>query len=739
MKIYAITAATILLSFSAAGSSVVNEKTPGDLKIHDLGTFHPGNEGSSYTTGMSADGRIITGNTSSEIDYDLPHGFYYDTDSSKKIAIDSFRSDKGGMTITSGISADGRVITGSAETDDGSMQAFHFRHAEGKMTRLGTLRTGNTGNSYIRAASADGRVIAGMSQTDSSASGQAFRYKEGDAGITGLGTLRSDNSGSSDARLISADGRVIAGDSNVDGSDIIRAFRHNDGDTKMTALGTLRADGEGNSWAMAISADGRTITGYATTENDDIQAFRHTEGRTGMTSLGTLRQDNSGDSYGRAMSSDGKVIAGAADTDNRSRQAYRLSENDTKMVSLGTLRSDNSGDSDALAISPDGRVVVGKAETDNGDEQAFVHYQGDQKMTGLGTLRSDNTGRSEANRVSADGKVIAGIAQSDTEFRRAVLWVRDKVTEEEVIIDEGKTGDAIAETGKTAFSVLDLYQSALYSLSESRCQIGDSNYCVGAFSQFDNVRSNHRVATGLFGAFRFPAENWIAGASLNFANNTRLTDGYDTRGSNNPGVGAYIRYQKNKDNSGFGTELSGAFLNQDVTITRNHLKNTEAGRGDSSIKAYRFKAAVNYGVNLSETTQLIPNAAISHHNVTRDGYTENSNTNLAATYGRMGNKSTDLRTGIDIRQVLTPDIYLYGGAGIDINLNNQRDAFTSRVNYLGTYAFDNGDSRNVKPYAYAEVNVNVTANSAIGINIGWHQTDYTNDAAQAGLNYSYHW
>ncbi|WP_341269211.1 hypothetical protein [Morganella morganii] len=97
----------------------------------------------------------------------------------KKIAIDSFRSDKGGITITSGISADGRVITGSAETDDGAVQAFHFRHAEGKMTRLGTLRTGNTGNSYVRAASADGRVIAGMSQTDSSASGQAFRYKEG--------------------------------------------------------------------------------------------------------------------------------------------------------------------------------------------------------------------------------------------------------------------------------------------------------------------------------------------------------------------------------------------------------------------------------------------------------------------------------------------------------------------------------------------------------------------------------
>ncbi|HCE8950165.1 TPA: autotransporter domain-containing protein [Morganella morganii] len=458
-----------------------------------------------------------------------------------------------------------------------------------------------------------------------------------------------------------------------------------------------------------------------------------------MMSLGTLRQDNSGNSYGRVMSADGKVIAGAADTDNHSRQAYRLSENDTKMISLGTLRSDNSGDSDALAISPDGRVVAGKAETDNGDEQAFVYRSGDQKMTGLGTLRSDGTGRSEANRVSADGEVIAGISQSDTEFRRAVLWVRDKVTEEEVIIDEGKTGNAIAETGKTAFSVLDLYQSALYSLSESRCQIGDSNYCVGAFSQFDNVRSNHRVATGIFGAFRFPAENWVAGASLNFANNTRLTDGYDTRGSNNPGVGAYIRYQENKDNTGSGAELSGAFLNQDVTITRNHLKNTEAGRGDSSIKAYRFKAAVNYGVNLSETTQLIPNAAISHHNVTRDGYTENSNTNLAATYGRMGNKSTDLRTGLDIRQALTPDIDLYGGAGIDINLNNQRDAFISRVNYIGTYTFDNGNSRNVKPYAYAEVNINMTANSAIGINIGWHQTDYTNDAAQAGLNYSYRW
>ncbi|WP_341265754.1 hypothetical protein WKC53_01195 [Morganella morganii] len=134
MKIYAITAATILLSFSAAGSSVVNEKTPGDLKIHDLGTFHPGMKARHIQRVC-----LLTGVLSQVIPV-LKSIMIYLMDFitiltvQKKIAIDSFRSDKGGITITSGISADGRVITGSAETDDGAVQAFHFRHAEGKMT-----------------------------------------------------------------------------------------------------------------------------------------------------------------------------------------------------------------------------------------------------------------------------------------------------------------------------------------------------------------------------------------------------------------------------------------------------------------------------------------------------------------------------------------------------------------------------------------------------------------------------
>lgn len=752
MKKYIITTASALLSISAVAAPLPEIKTtglqPGDkIDITDIGAKRSGDNAHSTSKAISADGNIIVGDYRTDSDYGLPHAFYYNVADGKMTDIENFRTDTVVISHALAISTDGQVITGTVEGDDGDSRAFRWRSGDTELTELGTSRADNSGKSYARATSADGRVVVGEAQSDLDGFyGQAFRHNEGDAKITNLGTLRDDNSGNSNATLVSADGRVVAGYSHekASNSTLIQAFRHNEGDARMTALGTLRADNTENSWALAMSADGRIIVGSASTDNMDIQAFRHVEGNAKMTGLGTLRNDNSGNSTARAITPDGRVIVGNAATDNNASQAFRLNAGDAKMTGLGSLRADNTGNSSALAVSGDGRIVVGSSETDLDSirEQAFIHYENTGKMVNLGTLRSDKLGRSEANIISEDGRVIAGFAETDDKTTHAVLW---KLKKEDIIdpvikiIDKDKSKKTLLKTGQTAFNALDLYQSALYSLSDSRCQIGDSNYCVGAFTQFDNVSSNHRTATGLFGSFRLPAENWITGVSMNFANNTHLVDGYDTRGSNNPGVGAFIRYQENKNNAGFSAEISGAFLNQDITIQREKLANTEAGRGDSSIDAFRFKFTTSYGINISDETLLTPVAAISYHDVTRKGYTENRNAEFPATYGRMGNKSTDLQLGLDAQHILTQYVTLSGGAGADINLDNKRDEFTGRIDYIGAYAFDNGDSQDVKPYAYAAVNINMTPNSTVRANIGWHQTDYSNDAAQVGLSYSYHW
>lgn len=385
-------------------------------------------------------------------------------------------------------------------------------------------------------------------------------------------------------------------------------------------------------------------------------------------------------------------------------------------------------------------------------------------MTGLGTLQADNSGFSEARGVSADGTVVVGYSSTDEGDTHATVWkvkypvppveppvtppvtppVEPPVTppvEPPVvtIVDATNSSKAMADTGRRGFKVLDLYQSSLNSLSQSRCQLGQSDYCVGVFSQYDTVSSNHRLATGLFGAIRLPAENWTVGGAMNFANGTQLIDNYDTRGSNQPGIGVFTRYQENRDNTGLSAELSGAFLQQSLAITRDRLKNTEAGEGDSRIKGYQASLSAQYGIAVSPSTLVSPGVMLTHRNVIRDGYTETRNAEFAATYGKMGNTRTDLQMGLNAVHQLNETVQLGGNLGATVKLHSERDAFTGSIPYIGAYAYDAVDERSVSLYATAGVNVNVTKNSTVRASAGWQQTDYRHDAANVGVSYSYHW
>ncbi|EED9707133.1 autotransporter domain-containing protein [Salmonella enterica subsp. enterica] len=681
-----------------------------------------------------------------------------------KTDLGTLRPGNGGPSYAKGISADGKVVVGSYLTDSGYTNAFVWREGDTRMTDLGTLKTGNRGYYSAWGVSADGKVVVGYADTDSGS--EAFVWREA-TGMTGLGTLKADNSGYSEAYGVSADGKVVVGGAETDSGYNWNAFVWREGDTRMTGLGTLQAGNSGNSWAAGVSADGKVVVGQADTDSGSRNAFVWREA-TGMTGLGTLKADNSGDSEALGVSADGRVVVGWATSDSSYRNAFVWREA-TGMTGLGTLKADNSGTSYANGVSADGKVVVGQADTDSGSRNAFVWREGDTKMTGLGTLRADNSGFSEAQGVSADGTVVVGSSDTDEGYVHATVWkVKYPVPPVEppidpveppidpveppidpveppvkppvvTIVDATNSSKAMADTGRRGFKVLDLYQSSLNSLSQSRCQLGQSDYCVGVFSQYDTVSSNHRLATGLFGAIRLPAENWTVGGAMNFANGTQLIDNYDTRGSNQPGIGVFTRYQENRDNTGLSAELSGAFLQQSLAITRDRLKNTEAGEGDSRIKGYQASLSAQYGIAVSPSTLVSPGVMLTHRNVIRDGYTETRNAEFAATYGKMGNTRTDLQMGLNAVHQLNETVQLGGNLGATVKLHSERDAFTGSIPYIGAYAYDAVDERSVSLYATAGVNVNVTKNSTVRASAGWQQTDYRHDAANVGVSYSYHW
>ncbi|MCQ8811492.1 autotransporter outer membrane beta-barrel domain-containing protein, partial [Escherichia coli] len=90
------------------------------------------------------------------------------------------------------------------------------------------------------------------------------------------------------------------------------------------------------------------------------------------------------------------------------------------------------------------------------------------------------------------GTVVFGYSYTDAgDTHATVCKVKYPVPPVEppvvTIVDATNSSKAMADTGRRGFKVLDLYQSSLNSLSQRRCQLGQSDYCGGVLSQDDNV------------------------------------------------------------------------------------------------------------------------------------------------------------------------------------------------------------------------------------------------------------
>ena len=594
-------------------------------------------------------------------------------------------------------------------------------------------------------ASADGSIIAGYSATSDTLAShrEAFIYhNEKFKTISPLSSIYSD----AVPRAVSRDGRVVVGESKND-SGMKHAFAYYNGST--FDLGTI--SGSGESMASDVSGDGAIIVGASSSGRGTRlkHAFAHYNGK--MHDLGTLSNRAHHSSQANAISANGRYIVGHSEGDDFRQHAFLYF--DGKMHDLGTLMPvDSYGNSTASAITPDGRVIVGTSSSSPGREHAFIYTN--NNMVDLGTL--NGKGDSWANGVSDDGTIIFGISETSDSLSAArfnVIWKIKYLSPPEppvnpeppivkpeiIIINKDNSDVAMIDTANRGFKVLDLYQSALSSLANARCQMGESNYCIGVFSQLDSAQDNSRVSTGLFGSFKLPTNNWTLGAAINFANQTRLIDNYDAHGSSKPGFGVFTRYQDNANGSGLNIDISAAYIQQDITITRDKLSHTEAGKGESVVKGYQVGMRAVYAVNVNENTQLLPLAVITHHRVTRDGYSEIRNAEFPATYGEMGNERTELQLGINARHQVNPVIQLDGGMGTKIKLNEKRNAFTGHINYIGAYAYDKGEAALARPYVQAGVNFAPTKYSTLRVNVGFEKADYTSDTATVGLSYSYNW
>ncbi len=310
-------------------------------------------------------------------------------------------------SYTTGISADGNVVTGYSSSAAGQ-RAFRWT-AAGGMQNLGVL-SGFSLRSSGQALSADGSVIAGVS-TGANNTARAFRWTAA-TGMQSIGVLGTGSA--SYARAISADGSIIAGGSYTSGFNGATAVRW----TAATGMQTLNGM---PSNAASITSNGQIIAGTFSDAEAFSRAFRWTSAA-GMQDLGILPDADSAEA--NALSADGAIAVGySGDQFNLTfNHAFRWTAAGG-MQDLGTLNG--SDFSVANAVSADGAVVVGSSNLPSGD-RAFIWTAGlgmvdlETYLVGLGV---DMTGwvMNSATGISADGSAITGYGSFNGQDRAFLL------------------------------------------------------------------------------------------------------------------------------------------------------------------------------------------------------------------------------------------------------------------------------------------------------------------------------
>jgi probable HAF family extracellular repeat protein len=223
---------------------------------------------------VSADGSIVVGESTRNSSVDVTNAVRWQNGVSTVFVGVGSGTGYGYSNSATGISADGSVIVGTSSSD--IPKAFLFR--DGVRTILPTLPGRFPGEDYknytaAAAISADGSTVVGQGSVYSVGS-QAVLWKNGV--ITGLGNL---SGGTSSASAVSADGSVVVGSNYSFGFTKFEPFIWTSKggilplqDVLVTA-GANIPTGWSLSQATGISADGLTIVGNGINPSGNSEAW----------------------------------------------------------------------------------------------------------------------------------------------------------------------------------------------------------------------------------------------------------------------------------------------------------------------------------------------------------------------------------------------------------------------------------------------------------------------------------
>ena len=195
----------------------------------------------------------------------------------------------------------------------------------------------------------------------------------------------------------------------------------------------------------------------------------------------------------------------------------------------------------------------------------------------------------------------------------------------------------------------------------------------GRYSTVENPSSNSSAAVVTLG-YKV-SSNIRIGGFLDQSVNTHSPTGIDIS-NKNPMMGAFAYWNQNADGLGYQVKVANAYQDKDLSIIRDVIGTSEAGRGNTSLNSRSYVSELSYAFMYKENTLVRPYFALRHTTIEQDAYTETGVT-TPLTYSALNDRTTSALMGVKFKHALTPKANLIGSLGLEQDLRNKTDQLTA--------------------------------------------------------------
>ncbi|MCF1958437.1 autotransporter outer membrane beta-barrel domain-containing protein, partial [Escherichia coli] len=313
-------------------------------------------------------------------------------------------------------------------------------------------------------------------------------------------------------------------------------------------------------------------------------------------------------------------------------------------------------------------------------------------------------------------------------------------------IDIESTYKSMQLMAENSHKLMDMQQGQLRYLASATCSVGTEKACISGFAHYQNVNKANATQTGLSGAYRFDINHipLVVGLAIDTDVYSSLPKGYQYQGYALPLIGFSLDLMPSLNaelnSNALHLSLKGAYLNRKVSIERQALENTEAGKGNARISGYHLDLQGSYPYTISNEFILTPFAGLTFNQVSRSAYSETQNAQFAAHYDALKTHSLLAKMGLGIDHLLGSSFILNTKAGLLWNLSHHQGDFRSHIDYLGQQQIDYSENKKQlkqRPFAHIGLTYQVDKHSSIGTKANWEMSTYRNHDMQFGINYTY--